>query len=136
MPNSNNATDDTQRRLAQLEDRTDKQQERQQEHDRTLTELTTIRRTLGALSIAVLLSLGGGIVTAVQALARLDALERQVRDHETLPSHRGTVETIATLRGDIREVAAEVRALTNTTATVREEMRSLASRMDAATPCR
>lgn len=129
-------SDDTQRRLAQLEDRTDKQQERQQEHDRTLTELTTIRRTLGALSIAVLLSLGGGIVTAVQALARLDALERQVRDHETLPSHRGTVETIATLRGDIREVAAEVRALTNTTATVREEMRALASRMDAATPRR
>lgn len=131
-----NTTDDTQRRLAQLEDRTDKQQERQQEHDRTLTELTTIRRTLGALSIAVLLSLGGGIVTAVQALARLDALERQVRDHEALPSHRGTVETLATLRGDIREVAAEVRALTNATATTRDEIRALAARMDASAPRR
>lgn len=129
-------SDDTQRRLAQLEERTDKQQERQIEHDRTLTELTTIRRTLGALSIAVLLSLGGGIVTAVQALARLDALERQVQTHEALPSHRGTVEALATLRGDIREVAAEVRALTNTTATTRDEIRALAARMDASTPRR
>ena len=129
-------SDDTQRRLAQLEDRTDKQQERQQEHDRTLTELTTIRRTLGALSIAVLLSLGGGIVTAVQALARLDALERQVQTHEALPSHRGTIETLATLRGDIREVAAEVRALTNTTATTRDDIRALAARMDASAPRR
>jgi hypothetical protein len=44
MPNSNNATDDTQRRLAQLEDRTDKQQERQQEHDRALLRALNITR--------------------------------------------------------------------------------------------
>ena len=127
-------TADTTSRLASLETKQSEQERKQLEHDRTLTELTTIRRTLGALSIAVVLSLGGGAVTVIQALTRLDMLERQVRDHEALPSHRGTVETLSTLRGDLREIAAEVRSMNTATTELRTEVRALATRMDASVP--
>lgn len=122
---------ETTSRLAAVESKQVEQERKQQEQEHMLVELTTIRRTLGALSIAVVLSLGGGAVTVIQALTRLDMLERTVREHEALPSHRGTVETLSTLRGDLREIAAEVRSMAAVTSEMRTEVRALTSRMDA-----
>lgn len=113
--------------------RIDRLEQRQGEHAQLLSEYRTLRTMLGGailLIVSTAATAGGMILTD---RARLEGVEQRVREHEGLTSHRGTVEAMSELRGDLRVITSELRESNARSTEIRDRLGRLESRMDAST---
>lgn len=118
--------DPTTQRIATLEARSN-------EHATVLTEYRTLKAMLAGaivLIVSTAATAGGMLLTD---RTRLEVIEQRLREHEQLPSHRGTVEAMSELRSDLRVISHQLVETNARTTEIRDRLSHLEERMDAAT---
>lgn len=117
--------DSNTQRIAALEDRT-------QKHDESIIEYRTLKAMLAGVIVLIVSTAGAAGGMLLTDRTRLEVIEQRLREHESLPSHRGTVEAMSELRSDLRVISHQL-VETNARATeIRDRLGRVEVRMDAA----
>lgn len=118
MPSTN--ADETQRRLAQLE-------ESERELSEQATEVRTQRTLIAGLTLLLFGSAGTGASIVLQDRSRIDVVESQLREvqrtqRDQTTEQRALASTLAELRTDLRVIGAQLSEVRDRAARIEEQL--------------
>lgn len=117
---------------AQRDQHLETQLDRINMHEDSINELRTelakqshSRGLLAVIGLTLLATIVTGTVHAIQAVTRLEGLEREFSRHTELPMHPGSAQELSKLNTSVQVLQTEIRQINATTQETREEVRAL-----------